>query len=202
MHPDTVAARQDLADAYRRAGRAEEAIRLYPDSLAHAESTVGPAHRDTVAARQDLAIVLYEAGRSDDAAKALERALADWQRVPGAGPDDTIAARASLAAIYCANGRAQGSDPALRERGSRPRATARIGAPGHAPGPLESRRRVPQGQAPARGDRRWRGHARRLRALPGSWPPGDPDHAGEPRARLSHGRPAQAGQRSLRPRAP
>ena len=54
-HPDTLASRADLAEAYASAGRLREAITLYERNLADAERVLGADHPDTLASRADLA---------------------------------------------------------------------------------------------------------------------------------------------------
>jgi Tetratricopeptide repeat len=53
-HPDTIAARADLAFAYRSAGQLREAIRDYESALADAERYLGPDHPMTRVARDSL----------------------------------------------------------------------------------------------------------------------------------------------------
>jgi tetratricopeptide (TPR) repeat protein len=114
MHPETVAAREQLAEAYRRAGRPNEAIGLYQDALAQVQKGTGATRPDAVRTREGLALAYHRAGRIDDAATAFERALAEWRRVAEADAANTLATRASLAAIYCRTGRAKQRSRSLR----------------------------------------------------------------------------------------
>ena len=56
-HPDTLASRNDLAGAYRAAGRAAEAIALHERTLADRERVLGPDHPSTMTVRDNLAAV-------------------------------------------------------------------------------------------------------------------------------------------------
>lgn len=50
-HPDSLASRSDLADAYRTAGRLGEAIRLHEQTLADRTRVLGQDHRDTLGSK-------------------------------------------------------------------------------------------------------------------------------------------------------
>ena len=54
-HPDTLASRNNLALAYRDAGRTAEAITLFEQTLADRERVLGANHPDTLATRNNLA---------------------------------------------------------------------------------------------------------------------------------------------------
>jgi tetratricopeptide (TPR) repeat protein len=88
-HPDTIAARANLAYAYRTAGRLREAIPQYERTLADRERVQGGDHRDALVARSNLAACYQQARRLTDAILQYERALADSERDPrGRGPGD------------------------------------------------------------------------------------------------------------------
>ena len=55
-HPDTLTSRNNLAVAYRDAGRLDEAISLHEQVLAARERVQGPDHPDTLISRNNLAI--------------------------------------------------------------------------------------------------------------------------------------------------
>ena len=63
-HPDTLQSRNNLATAYRAAGRLDEAISLHEQTLAARERVLGPDHPDTLASRNNLAIAYQAAGRT------------------------------------------------------------------------------------------------------------------------------------------
>ena len=54
-HPDTLASRNNLANAHRAAGRFAEAIVLHERTLANRERVLGPDHPSTLASRNNLA---------------------------------------------------------------------------------------------------------------------------------------------------
>ena len=54
-HPDTLATRNNLAAAYRAAGRTAEAIPLHERTLADRERVLGPDHPDTLRTRNSSA---------------------------------------------------------------------------------------------------------------------------------------------------
>jgi tetratricopeptide (TPR) repeat protein len=66
-HPDTLTSSNNLARAYRAAGRLEEAIPLFERTLADRERVLGETHRSTLASRTNLAAAYQAAGRVDDA---------------------------------------------------------------------------------------------------------------------------------------
>ena len=63
IHPYTLTFRDNLADAYRAAGRLAEAIPLYERTLADRERVLGPEHPDTLASRNGLAYAYQECQR-------------------------------------------------------------------------------------------------------------------------------------------
>ena len=104
-HPDTLASRNNLANAYRAAGRLDEAISLHEQILADRERVLGPDHPDTLASRNNLANAYRAAGRLDEAISLHEQTLADRERVLGPDHPDTLTSRNNLAAAYQAAGR-------------------------------------------------------------------------------------------------
>ena len=65
-HPDTLLSRNNLALAYRAAGRLDEAISLHEQALAARERVLGPDHPDTLRSRNNLATAYRAAGRTDE----------------------------------------------------------------------------------------------------------------------------------------
>ena len=121
-HPDTLGSRNNLAAAYRAAGRLDEAISLYEQVLADQERVRGPDHRGTLLSRNNLALAYQEAGRTDEVIPLHEQALAARERVLGPDHPDTLASRNNLAFAYRAAGRTDEAIPlheqalAARER--------------------------------------------------------------------------------------
>jgi transcriptional regulator with XRE-family HTH domain len=96
-HPQTLAARHNLADWQGVAGdpaEAAEALRLL---LVDSTRVLGAGHPDTLAARHDLADWRGVAGDPAEAVQALEELLADAEPVLDARDPDTLAARHNLA---------------------------------------------------------------------------------------------------------
>ena len=81
-HPDILASRGNLADAYWSAGRLDQAIDLYEQNLAEALRVLGPDHSHTRLFRGNLAAAYRAVGRDEDAAALLD---------PPSDPDDTDA---------------------------------------------------------------------------------------------------------------
>lgn len=105
-HQDTVAARQDLASAYRGAGRPAQAVPLLERTVADLTRELGGGHQDTVKSRDSLAVAYWAAGRHDEAVTLLERTLADQVRLFGDAHPDTLTTRNNLASAYWVAGRA------------------------------------------------------------------------------------------------
>ena len=104
-HPDTLAARNNLAVAYQDAGRLDEAISLNEQTLAARERVLDPDHPSTLSSRDNLAIAYQDAGRTGEAISLHEQALAARERVLGPDHPDTLAARNNLAVAYQDAGR-------------------------------------------------------------------------------------------------
>ena len=159
-HPDTLASRNDLAEAYRDAGRAAEAIPLHERTLADRERVLGPDHPDTLQSRNNLALAYRAAGRAAEAIPLHERTLADYERVLGPDHPDTLTSRNNLALAYRAAGRAAEAIP-LHERTLAD--YERVLGPDH-PGTLQSRNNLALAYGPRAGP------LRRSRCSSGPWP--------------------------------
>ncbi len=103
-HPDTLASRNYLAEAYRAAGRAAEGIRLHEQTLADRERVLGPDHSDTLGSRNNLALAYQEAGRAVEAIPLHEQTLTAAERVLGRDHPKTLISRNNLALAYQAAG--------------------------------------------------------------------------------------------------
>ena len=104
-HPDTLTSRNNLAFAYRAAGRLDEAIPLYEATLADRERVLGDTHPDTLTSRNNLASAYDDAGRLDEAIPLYEATLADREGMLGHAHPDTLRSRNNLAHAYRAAGR-------------------------------------------------------------------------------------------------
>ena len=99
-HPETLAARGNLAYWRGEAGDAAGAAAAYEELLADCLRVLGPDHPDTLTARTaraNLADLRGEAGDAAGAAAAAEELLADCLRVLGPDHPKTLTARGNLA---------------------------------------------------------------------------------------------------------
>jgi tetratricopeptide (TPR) repeat protein len=104
-HPDTLASRNNLANAHQAAGRAAEAIPLLEQTVADRERVLGPDHPDTLKSRDNLAIAYQMTGRAADAIPLHEQTLTDRERVLGLDHPDNLKSRNNLAEAYRQAGR-------------------------------------------------------------------------------------------------
>ena len=104
-HPDTLATRHELAEAYRWAGRTAEAITLFEQNLADRERVLGADHPATLLSRSDLGNAYRAAGRTAEAITLHEQNLSDRERVLGADHPETLFSRNNLGNAYRAAGR-------------------------------------------------------------------------------------------------
>ena len=104
-HPDTLASRNNLAGAYRAAGRLTEAITLYEQVLPDSIRVLGENHPNTLNSRNNLAGAYRAAGRLTEAITLYEQVLPDSIRVLGENHPNTLNSRNNLAGAYRAAGR-------------------------------------------------------------------------------------------------
>jgi Tetratricopeptide repeat len=97
-HPDTLAARLQLAADRRRRGDLAGAEAQLWQVARTRERVVGPDHADTLAARAQLALLLHARGRLADSAEQLAAVLAGEERTLGADHAQTQLTRARLQA--------------------------------------------------------------------------------------------------------
>ena len=103
-HPDTLASRNNLAGAYKSAGRLTEAIALYEQVLTDRTRVLGEDHPHTLASRNNLAGAYQAAGRLTEAIALYEQVLPDSIRVLGEDHPHTLASRHNLAGAYASDG--------------------------------------------------------------------------------------------------
>jgi tetratricopeptide (TPR) repeat protein len=104
-HPSTLHSRNNLAAAYRSAGRAAEGISLHQRTLTDRERVLGPDHPDTLQSRNNLANTYQAAGRIPEAIGLHQRTLISRERVLGPDHPDTLQSRHNLAVAYQEAGR-------------------------------------------------------------------------------------------------
>jgi tetratricopeptide (TPR) repeat protein len=98
-------AMNNLAIAYDRAGRRDEALKLFEEVLALRREVNGPEHPDTLLAMGNLSTSYAEAGRRDEALRLREEVLALRRKVNGPEHPDTLKAMNYLAMAYDRAGR-------------------------------------------------------------------------------------------------
>ena len=113
--PHVLSPRNELARAYRAAGRLEEAITLYEQVFSGRSRVLGPDHRSTLTARDDLTDTYWDAGRLDEAITLKKQILADAMRIMGPDSSGASAARLNLAATYRDAGRLDEAIPLYQE---------------------------------------------------------------------------------------
>ena len=150
-----LASQDNLAGAYRAAGRTAEAIALHEQNLADTERVLGPDHPGTLQSRDNLALSYHVAGRIAETIALHERNLADMERVLGPDHPGTLQSRGNLAVAYENAGRSAEALP-LHERTLAD--MERLLGPDH-PGTLMARRNLDRAYqqdagAPSR-RRRW-----------------------------------------------
>ena len=114
-HPSTLASRNNLAYAYRDAGRLDDAIPLFEQNLEDRTRILGPDHPDTLTSRNNLAYAYQAAGRLDDAIPLFEQNLEDRTRILGPDHPDTLTSRNNLAYAYQAAGRLDDAIPLFEQ---------------------------------------------------------------------------------------
>ncbi len=103
--PDTLTVRNNLALAYRGAGRTTDAITLHQQTLADRERTLGPDHPRTLQSRNNLAVAYRGAGRTTDAITLHQQNLITRERTLGSDHPLTLDSRDNLALAYRDAGR-------------------------------------------------------------------------------------------------
>jgi tetratricopeptide (TPR) repeat protein len=114
-HPETLGSANDLAVAYRIAGRITEAIRIFQDVLAHRTKQLGPDHPDTLTTMNNLAVAYQAAGRTTEAIPLHEQELAHCRATLGSDHPATWTSMNNLAAAYQVVGRLDDALPLLEE---------------------------------------------------------------------------------------
>ena len=104
-HPDTLTSRHNLASAYHDAGRLDEAITLYEQTLKDSTHILGPNHPSTLTSRHNLASAYHDAGRLDEAITLYEQTLKDSTHILGPNHPSTLTSRHNLASAYHDAGR-------------------------------------------------------------------------------------------------
>jgi tetratricopeptide (TPR) repeat protein len=104
-HPQTLASRNELAEADFAAGRKAEALVLFEQTLKLREARLGNDHPDTLTSRNDLGAAYLEMGQTAEAIPLLEQTLRLREAKLGRDHRDTLTSRNELAAAYLRAGR-------------------------------------------------------------------------------------------------
>jgi len=137
-HPDTLTAQNNLAAAYRDAGRFAEAIPLFELTLAARERALGPSHPDTLTSQHNLAAAYRDAGRFAEAISLFQRTLAAREQLLGPSHPSTLNSAGNLANAYRDAGRITEAIPLFQRTLM---ARERLLGPDH-PGTLRSRNKL------------------------------------------------------------
>jgi tetratricopeptide (TPR) repeat protein len=105
-HPDTLAAGEQLAEAYLAAGRGAEAVSWFRWVLAERIRLLGPDDPGAATARHNLGQALMAASQFSDAVTVLDGVVGDYQRTRGPDQIETLTAQDELAGAYQASGQA------------------------------------------------------------------------------------------------
>lgn len=95
--PETLASRNNLADAYRLAGALDRAIPLLESVLSDCERVLGADHHNTLQTKTNIANAHLAAGDPDRAIPMLEAVLTARERVLGINNLYTLYSRSNLA---------------------------------------------------------------------------------------------------------
>lgn len=113
-HPDTLAAKNELANVYSAQARRKEAEELYRQIVESRRKQLGEEHPETLRARSNLATVWRDQGRWKEAEKLNGQVLETATRVHGERHPDTIKNMSNQAQIYALQGRFQEAEVLLR----------------------------------------------------------------------------------------
>lgn len=104
-HSDVLALQNNLATAYEKAGRLNEAIALFEQVLSDRIRILGDKHPDTLASRNNLAGAYLAANRPEESIALYEQVLTDRIGILSDDHPDTLASRNNLAYAYQSIGR-------------------------------------------------------------------------------------------------
>ncbi len=104
-HADTLISMNDLALAYRDAGRLAEAVPLFEDALKRRQATLDPDHPETLNTMNNLALAYRDTGRLAEALTLYEDTLKRTKAKLGPNHRLTLQVMKNLAAAYQAAGR-------------------------------------------------------------------------------------------------
>ncbi|MBM4224058.1 MAG: tetratricopeptide repeat protein, partial [Gammaproteobacteria bacterium] len=89
-HPATLTSMNSLAEAYRDAGKLDQALPLHEETLKLRKAKLGPEHPDTLTSMNNLALAYYTAGKRDQALTLYEETLKLREAKLGPEHPDTL----------------------------------------------------------------------------------------------------------------
>jgi len=114
-HPDTLNSMNNLAEAYKTAGRLAEALPLHEQTLALRKAKLGPEHPETLTSMNNLALAYQTAGRLAEALPLYEQTLALHKAKLGPEHPNTLLSMNNFAKAYQSVGRLDEAETLFRE---------------------------------------------------------------------------------------
>ncbi len=99
-HPDTLASMINLAAAYQDAGKLDQALPLFEETLKVTKAKLGSEHPSTLTSMNNLAGAYQDAGKLDQALPLFEETLKLAKAKLGAEHPDTLTSMNNLAMAY------------------------------------------------------------------------------------------------------
>ncbi|HXG09867.1 MAG TPA: tetratricopeptide repeat-containing protein kinase family protein, partial [Gemmataceae bacterium] len=114
-HPDTLNSMGNLALGYRAAGKLDQALPLYEETLRLTKAKLGPDHPSTLISMHNLAGAYQAAGKLDQALPLLEETLRLMKAKLGPDHPHTLTSMGNLGGAYCAAKQGEKAGPLLKE---------------------------------------------------------------------------------------
>jgi len=114
-HPSTLTSMNNLALGYQAAGKLDQALPLYEETLKLSKAKLGADHPDTLNSMHNLAGGYKEAGKLDQALPLYEETLKLQKAKLGADHPDTLLSMGSLGKAYCDAKQGEKATPLLLE---------------------------------------------------------------------------------------
>jgi tetratricopeptide (TPR) repeat protein len=105
INADALTAMDNLAAAYQKHGKWDDAAALHKKTLAARKKFLGEAHADTLASMNNLSVTYWGQGRWEHAVALHKKTLAARKEVLGIRHPDTLMSMNNLAATYQEQGR-------------------------------------------------------------------------------------------------
>ena len=114
-HPDTLTVMDNLASAYRTAGKPDLALPLFEETFKLFKTTRGPDHPDTLISMNNLALAYLAAGKGNLALPLFEESFKLRKERFGFDHPNTLRSMNSLAGAYMDNGKLDLALPLFEE---------------------------------------------------------------------------------------